>query len=405
MLTQQRGAVVTPGTCAGVTWQTRWTESHTSPFTTAGYGAGYCYRYTVSVTNGAGGTATAPSGNLLITAPAPPPAPSATFTSPALGETITALNGTNTVTWTESQNGGGADHEPHADPAAGRDRHARDVRGGQLGDPMDRESHLTVHHRRLYSRVLLSLHADAGKRRWRHGHGELGEPAGSVPPPPPAPSATFTSPVDGATMVTSNTTNTVTWTESDGGGNGIASRMLTQQRGAVVTPGTCAGVTWQTRWTESHTSPFTTAGYGAGYCYRYTVSVTNGAGGTATAPSGNLLITAPAPPPAPSATFTSPALGETITALNGTNTVTWTESQNGGGPITSRMLTQQRGAIVTPGTCAGVNWVTRWTESHTSPFTTGGYTAGFCYRYTLTLGNAAGGTVTASSGNLLINKK
>ncbi len=292
-LTQERGQIVTPGTCDGVTWVTRWTASYSSPFTTGGYAPGYCYRYTVAVTNGAGGTTSATSGNLLIV----------------------------------------------------------------------------------------------------------------PPPPPPQPSASFTSPAEGQTIATSNTTNTVTWTESDSGGGGITSRTLTQERGQVVTPGTCAGVTWVTRWSASYTSPFTTGGYLVGYCYRYTVSVTNSAGGTASASSGNLLIESPPPPPPPSASFTSPILGETITTSSTTNTVTWTESGGDGGAIVSRTLTQERGQIVTPGTCDGVTWVTRWTASYSSPFTTGGYKIGFCYRFRVTVTNAAGGVAEASSGYFLITKK
>jgi hypothetical protein len=68
-------------------------------------------------------------------------------------------------------------------------------------------------------------------------------------------------------------------------------------------------------------------------------------------------------------------------------------------------LTQERGAIVTAGTCAGVTWQTRWTESYTSPFTTAGYKAGYCYRYKLTIVNVADGSTTVSSGNLLVKKR
>ena len=290
---QQSGPVVTPGTCSGVTWTTRWTQSYTSPFTTTGYQTNTCYRYTLSLTNGAG---------------------------------------------------------------SDRDR--------ELGQP-------------------------AGQHR------PAAEPVGHVHLAGP-----------GATVTSTSGTNTITWSESDGGtgGGGITSRRLTQQSGPVVTPGTCFGVTWTTRWTASYTSPFTTSGYASGTCYRYTLSLTNGAGVTATATSGNLLVSLP-PPPSPSATFTSPALGDTVISTSSTNTFTWTESDGGGGGITSRKLTQQSGPVVTVGTCAGVTWTTGWTKTFTSPFTTGGYKAGYCYRYTLVITNGAGGTATASSGFLLVAKK
>ena len=61
--------------------------------------------------------------------------------------------------------------------------------------------------------------------------------------------------------------------------------------------------------------------------------------------------------------------------------------------------------MVTAGTCAGVTWATGWTKTVTSPFTASGYKAGYCYRYTLVITNGAGGSATATSGNLLIVKK
>src|SRR5207244_2060843 len=129
----------------------------------------------------------------------------------------------------------------------------------------------------------------------------------------------------------------------------------------------------------------------------------NGAGGTTSASSGNVLVSI-APPPSPSATFTSPAVGDTIASTSGTNTITWTETDggSGGNGITSRTLTQQSGPVVTPGTCSGVTWTTRWTASYASPFTTSGYLTNTCYRYTLSITNGAGNTATASSGNLLV---
>jgi serine protease len=217
------------------------------------------------------------------------------------------------------------------------------------------------------------------------------------------PSATFTSPALGTTVTSSSSTNTVTWTEDDGG-SGAQGRWVTLESGPVVTAGTCAGVTWTSAWTESHTSPFTTGGYALDSCYRFTLTITNVAGGSATVSSGDLLIEAgPPPPPAPnpSATFTSPALGTTVTSSSSTNTVTWTEDDGGGGGIASRSLTLQRGRVVSAGTCAGVTWTSAWTESHTSPFTTGGYKTGWCYRFTLTITNVAGGSATVSSGDLL----
>src|SRR5207247_8106791 len=132
-----------------------------------------------------------------------------------------------------------------------------------------------------------------------------------------------TAPSLGATVTSTSGTNTITWTESDGGtgGGGIASRRLTQQSGPVVTKGTCSGVTWTTRWTASYSSPFTTSGYASNTCYRYTLKLASAAGNTATATSGSLLVTMP-PPPNPQATFTPPHPADPLLSADATNTTT-----------------------------------------------------------------------------------
>ena len=110
---------------------------------------------------------------------------------------------------------------------------------------------------------------------------------------------------------------------------------------AGVTPGTCAGVHLGDPLDAEPHAPFTTGGYQTDTCYRYTLNLINGAGGTTSATSGNLLVHI-GPPPSPSATFTSPALGDTVASTSGTNTITWTESDggSGGNGISSRSLTQ-----------------------------------------------------------------
>jgi subtilisin len=405
-LTQQAGPVVTPGTCSGVTWTTRWTASYASPFTTGGYQTNTCYRYTLSLINGGGNTATASSGNLVVTLP-PPPDPSATFTAPALGDTVISASATNTITWTESDGGTGGfgiayrnltqQAGPVVTPGscAGVTWVTRWTAG--YTSPFTTGGYQT----NTCYRYTLSLTNSVGVTA-SASSGNLLVDTGLAP----SPSATFISPALGTTVTSTSSTNTISWTESDGGtgGGGIVSRSLTQESGPVVTPGTCSGVTWTTSWTAAYTSPFTIGGYQSNTCYRYTLSLTNGANRTATASSGNLIVNLPASPSL-SATFTSPALGSTLTSTTSVNTITWTESIGSGGSVTSRNLTQQSGPVVTPGTCAGVTWATGWTKTFTSPFTTGGYKAGYCYRYTLTIANGAGDTATATSGSLLINKK
>jgi hypothetical protein len=103
------------------------------------------------------------------------------------------------------------------------------------------------------------------------------------------PAASFTSPANGSTIITSNTTNTISWGENSTGSS-ITSRTLTEYYGPVVTPGTCNGVTWTQAFALSLTSPVTATGMNPGDCYYWTVRLTNGNGLTSTATSGKMLI-------------------------------------------------------------------------------------------------------------------
>ncbi|MEX2546309.1 MAG: hypothetical protein WD830_00810, partial [Chloroflexota bacterium] len=79
-----------------------------------------------------------------------------------------------------------------------------------------------------------------------------------------APSATFSIPASGTT-VQSSTGVDVTWTENDGGA-GIASRSLQRQVASIVTPGSCAGVTWANDGAaDTNVSPRTNAGLTTDY--------------------------------------------------------------------------------------------------------------------------------------------
>jgi hypothetical protein len=103
------------------------------------------------------------------------------------------------------------------------------------------------------------------------------------------PAASFTSPALGSTIITSNTTNTISWAENSTG-SAITSRTLTEYYGPVVTPGTCNGVTWTQAFALPLTSPVTATGMNPGDCYYWTIKVTNGNGLTSTATSGKILI-------------------------------------------------------------------------------------------------------------------
>ena len=103
----------------------------------------------------------------------------------------------------------------------------------------------------------------------------------------------------------------------------------------------------------------------------------------------------------PITTFTTPAVGSTITQTSPTYTVGWTEDGTGSA-ISTRSLQRWSGPIVTAGTCAGVSWAKDGLPVTTvSSVTATGLVAG-CYQWQETLTDAAGNDSTTSSGSVLV---
>ena len=107
---------------------------------------------------------------------------------------------------------------------------------------------------------------------------------------------TFSIPAAGLTVQASTTVN-VTWTETETG-SGVASRSLQRQKGSVVTPGTCAGVTYANDGAaDTGASPRSNTGLLGGQCYRWQLIVTDNVGNVAARrPRARSSSAAPRPP-------------------------------------------------------------------------------------------------------------
>lgn len=113
------------------------------------------------------------------------------------------------------------------------------------------------------------------------------------------PTGSFLTPVPGTSRVTSTVDQTLSWTEDDTGGSGLAKRDLRLQAGSVVKPGTCAGVTWQDAGEPiAGRSPQAATGVSAGLCHRWRLRLVDGARNDTTLTSGTLIVDTQ-PPPAP----------------------------------------------------------------------------------------------------------
>ena len=205
----------------------------------------------------------------------------------------------------------------------------------------------------------------------------------------------FTQPASNPTYVKASTWQ-VAWPLVTSA-SGISSLVLHQDSGPVVTPGTCADAT------ETGTTSFTlatnatsyTAGSGTtGTCYWYWLVATNGVGTQTTGPTSKPVLYDTT---LPGIAFGWPPAGVTTTAIN--PVVAWTETESGSG-VATRSLQRQVTTVTGPGTCG-----TTWTNNGT-PYTTPSPVAqttsvGSCYRWQLTVTDAAGNQTLSTSGSLI----
>lgn len=106
------------------------------------------------------------------------------------------------------------------------------------------------------------------------------------------PALNFLTPNEGTLTVTGHRSIVVRWTEHESGGSaGIASRSLERERGRIVTPGTCNGVTWAPDGSaDTGVSPSAQSGLRRGYCYRWRLSVADLSNMVGVAISGRVLV-------------------------------------------------------------------------------------------------------------------
>jgi RHS repeat-associated protein len=243
-----------------------------------------CYRWTLAATDQNGNAATldtSPAVLIDTTAPVPD------FATPDEGSTVT--NGTTTynVAWTES--------DPES-AVTGRSlqRQRATLTGSTCGTFSNDGSAVTT-----VSPVSATL-ADGYCYRWvqtlTNGAGTTGaSTSGTVKNVVGSPSVDFTTPNEGSTTIQATTSYTVAWTETAGSGT-INSRSLQRQKGTIVTPNTCAGVTWANDGTASTAvSPVAVTGLLDGTCYRWTQTLTNSNGKSSTGTSGSVLVDTTAP--------------------------------------------------------------------------------------------------------------
>ncbi|MFN8619695.1 MAG: hypothetical protein U0869_02965 [Chloroflexota bacterium] len=216
-----------------------------------------------------------------------------------------------------------------------------------------------------------------------------------------APAVTFATP--GSTTTGSKATSfNVAWTETETG-SGVASRSLQRQAGAVVTAGTCAGVSWANDGApDTGSSPRLNTGLVSGKCYRWIATVTDNLNNVSPVTSGAVLVDTVAPVVAFSAP--DPAGATVVTNAAGVN-VAWTESDPLTG-ISGRSLQRQAATVITPGSCAGVSFAADGAAdtSATSPQTINGLTDGRCYRWTQTITDGALNSTPATSGVVLLDR-
>jgi len=294
-LQRQRGAIVTAGTCAGVSWSNDGSPtSQVSPVAQSGLLTGFCYRWALTLTDHVGngghnvstGTTTSPT---VLVDTSKPSAPSLVVSGTGVYQASAGspvwfrpTSGSLTVTATSS------------DPESGVASHSFGVLSTATGwsytpavvsgNPASRALSFTA------EALGTTLPVQA-----INGSGLTSDAATvSFTPDGDAPVIAFTTPSDGTAYLADSSVD-VAWTESDAG-SGIFASSILRQRGAVVTAGTCAGVTWANDGApDPGLSPRTNSGLLDGYCYRWILSVGDNVGNAASALSGSLLVDINAP--------------------------------------------------------------------------------------------------------------
>ncbi len=289
-LQRWKGSQSSPGSCAATAWSTDGAPSTAvssvaqSPLVT-----GTCYRWVQTLADFAGNAAGSTSGAVLIDTTAPSQ-PNVTGSG-----TNVYQSSPNSAIWFK----GGATgtislSSSSTDPASGINKHNYGAlsagtgwtyaSGDVAGNPAARNATWTASSATTnitvtpYNNVLT-----AGATR------TVTLTADAI-----APSMTFSIPVAGLTTQ-SATSVTVTWSETETG-SGVASRSLQRQKGGVVTPGTCASVSYANDGApDTGSSPRNHIGLVNGNCYRWQLVVIDNVGNSSTPTVSGAVLIASAP--------------------------------------------------------------------------------------------------------------
>jgi Family of unknown function (DUF6055)/Bacterial Ig domain len=350
--------------------------------------AGRCYRWTLSASDHVNLATNLTSGSVLVDTTQPV----VTFTAPTTGATIIQTATTYTVIWTEQIGTSGA-----ASRSLQRQRGTIVTQGTCAGVTWSNDGTAVT----TASPVAVSGLLAGSCYRWTEtltsGSGLQGvATSGSVLVNQAAPTSDFTTPNEGTTAPQSSNGYSVAWTES----GSVASRSLQRQRGAVVTPGTCSGVTWANDGTAVPTvSPVATTGLLTGFCYRWTQTLTDGGGSGSTQTSGSIIVDLTAP----LSDFVTPNEGTPIAQASTTYSVAWSETEAGSG-FGSRSLQRQMMTAPGDGTCQGLAWANDGAPSSSvSPVLSSGLVTGKCYRWFIALTDAVGNSSSAMSGTVIVD--
>ena len=204
--------------------------------------------------------------------------------------------------------------------------------------------------------------------------------------------ATFVTPTPGLTTVLQSATSyTVSWSVTPGAG--VTSTRIVTQTSRPLAKGGC-----DARWLPVGNSSVTGTSYQANglltnCCYRFLLKLT--------ATSGNQTVTSPvlvqgAAGYGPVGDFTNPFL-DGVVAYETVTRVGWAERDTFGSKIVARNLFEQS-ATSTGDSCAGVSWSAPVQLAFTGTSIDRTVSRSHCYRYLLTLQDAAGYRTEIVSG-------
>jgi RHS repeat-associated protein len=263
--------------------------------------AGKCYRWQANATDRNGNVANqATSATVLVDTVAP----ATGFATPVPSQT-TVISGTSfTVAWSETDVDSGLN-------TRSIQRRIATYSAGACGSYANDGSASTA-----VSPLSVSSLVSGKCYQWiqtltdRAGN-NLATTSGTLRIDSTTPSADFSAPDEGTLLMDGALLETIWWTENPGSGT-ITSRALTRWKGAIVTAGTCAGVTFAVDGTTyTGTSPYQVPILAGGNCFYWVQKLTNSNGVSGATTSGMLLLDGASP----TATVTSPEANRALAGI------------------------------------------------------------------------------------------